>query len=175
MKEVPPLTPVHMPMPTFSHPTLSKLSNVLLNCCTGEGMAVVDLDTCMPGTPLYDFGDMVRSSVCLCAEDEQDLRQVVFRPQVTPFTTTATTTRQDELPHVSYITSYVSHVIQHVLCLTTLTHTLLCVPSLHYDYPPITHSTHPPTMPPRGYNRRPSGVCSAMARLLARLGPARRG
>ena len=38
---------------------------------------VIDLDTVMPGTPLFDFGDLVRSSVSLAAEDATALGQVV--------------------------------------------------------------------------------------------------
>lgn len=51
----------------------TKLNNVLLHEETGEGYCVIDLDTVMPGLSLYDFGDMVRSSTCLAAEDEQNL------------------------------------------------------------------------------------------------------
>ncbi len=59
----------------------TKLNNVLLDACTGEGICVIDLDTIMPGSALYDFGDMVRTGVCLAREDERDLdRIVVDRP-----------------------------------------------------------------------------------------------
>jgi len=36
-------------------------------------LCVIDLDTVMPGSPLFDFGDLVRSSVCRRPEDETDL------------------------------------------------------------------------------------------------------
>ena len=36
---------------------------------------VVDLDTCMPGYSLYDFGDLVRFTAATCDEDEQDLER----------------------------------------------------------------------------------------------------
>jgi len=57
----------------------AKISNVLLDRRTGEELCVVDLDTVMPGLALYDFGDMVRSMTCTCAEDEINLSKVEVR------------------------------------------------------------------------------------------------
>jgi hypothetical protein len=57
----------------------TKLSNVLLDDATGEGICVVDLDTVMPGLALYDFGDMVRTATSPTAEDERDLEKVGMR------------------------------------------------------------------------------------------------
>ncbi len=54
----------------------AKLSNVLLDATTDAGLCVVDLDTVMPGTALFDFGDMVRSMTCTAAEDEPDATKV---------------------------------------------------------------------------------------------------
>ncbi len=50
----------------------TKLNNVMLDVATGEAVCVIDLDTVMPGTVLYDFGDMVRSAAITTAEDEPD-------------------------------------------------------------------------------------------------------
>lgn len=50
----------------------AKFSNVLMDDATGEGLCVIDLDTVMPGTALYDFGDAVRAGAALAAEDEPD-------------------------------------------------------------------------------------------------------
>jgi Ser/Thr protein kinase RdoA (MazF antagonist) len=50
----------------------AKFSNVLMDDRTGEGLCVIDLDTVMPGTALYDFGDAVRAGAALAAEDEPD-------------------------------------------------------------------------------------------------------
>lgn len=55
----------------------TKLNNVMLEDETGEGICVIDLDTCMPGLSLYDFGDMVRTAARPTAEDERDLDKVV--------------------------------------------------------------------------------------------------
>jgi aminoglycoside phosphotransferase (APT) family kinase protein len=54
----------------------TKLNNVLLDETTGQGLCVIDLDTVMPGLPLYDFGDMVRTATATAAEDERDLSRV---------------------------------------------------------------------------------------------------
>lgn len=52
----------------------TKINNVLV---APDGAAVViDLDTTMPGSALYDFGDMVRTSSAAAAEDERDLSKV---------------------------------------------------------------------------------------------------
>jgi len=55
----------------------TKLNNVMLDDATGEGICVIDLDTVMPGSCLYDFGDMVRTAARPCPEDEMDLSKVV--------------------------------------------------------------------------------------------------
>ncbi|MEX0332820.1 MAG: phosphotransferase enzyme family protein [Puniceicoccaceae bacterium] len=54
----------------------TKPNNVLFDASCDEALCVVDLDTVMPGTVLYDFGDMVRSTACAVAEDTDDLAQV---------------------------------------------------------------------------------------------------
>ena len=54
----------------------TKLNNVLLDDRTQEGVCVIDLDTVMPGSVLYDFGDLVRTSTSPAAEDETDLSKV---------------------------------------------------------------------------------------------------
>lgn len=54
----------------------TKLNNVLLDAQTGKPMAVIDLDTVMPGSSLYDFGDSIRFGSNPAAEDEKDLSKV---------------------------------------------------------------------------------------------------
>lgn len=51
----------------------TKLNNVLFDRASGVARCIVDLDTCMPGWPLYDFGDLVRFTAATSEEDEQDL------------------------------------------------------------------------------------------------------
>ena len=60
----------------------AKLNNVMLDDITNEGICVVDLDTVMPGFSLYDFGDLIRTSISPAAEDEADLSQVSIRMDV---------------------------------------------------------------------------------------------
>ena len=57
----------------------TKFNNVMLDVDTGKAMCVVDLDTVMPGSPLYDFGDMVRTTTSPTLEDELDLAKVRMR------------------------------------------------------------------------------------------------
>jgi Ser/Thr protein kinase RdoA (MazF antagonist) len=54
----------------------TKINNVLFDNTTGKGLCVIDLDTTMPGSALYDFGDMVRTTTSFAAEDERDLVKV---------------------------------------------------------------------------------------------------
>ena len=54
-----------------------KMSNVLLDEGADQALCVVDLDTMMPGSALYDFGDMIRTMTTRAAEDETDLDRVV--------------------------------------------------------------------------------------------------
>lgn len=58
----------------------AKIANVLFDAGSGEVVAVVDLDTTMPGRAAHDFGDLVRSTVSDSAEDERDLARVRVRP-----------------------------------------------------------------------------------------------
>ncbi|MBC7774436.1 MAG: aminoglycoside phosphotransferase family protein, partial [Phycisphaerae bacterium] len=48
----------------------TKAGNVLFDLNTHKALAVIDLDTVMPGTLLSDFGDMVRTFAPDCTEDE---------------------------------------------------------------------------------------------------------
>ena len=54
----------------------TKLNNILFDKTTGETLAVIDLDTVMPGSALYDFGDSIRFGASTAAEDEKDLGKV---------------------------------------------------------------------------------------------------
>ncbi len=57
----------------------TKLNNVMIDNATGKGLAVIDLDTVMPGSLCYDFGDSIRFGCNPAAEDEPDLSKVNFR------------------------------------------------------------------------------------------------
>ena len=53
-----------------------KLNNLLLDDRSGEALCVVDLDTVMPGSAVFDFGELARTGACPAAEDERDLARV---------------------------------------------------------------------------------------------------
>lgn len=57
----------------------TKLNNILFDKYTNNPLAVIDLDTIMPGTILYDFGDSIRFGCNPCLEDEKDLSKVNFQ------------------------------------------------------------------------------------------------
>ena len=54
----------------------TKLNNVLLDAKTRKALCVIDLDTVMPGSSLYDFGDAIRFGAATAAEDETDLSKM---------------------------------------------------------------------------------------------------
>lgn len=58
----------------------AKIANVLLEADSGRALAVVDLDTVMPGTPLFDVGDLIRSLTGTTPEDHPDPKDVEVRP-----------------------------------------------------------------------------------------------
>ena len=60
----------------------TKLSNILLDEVTEEAVCIIDLDTVMPGSALYDFGDSIRTGAASAAEDEPDLETVHFLPEM---------------------------------------------------------------------------------------------
>lgn len=57
----------------------TKISNVLLDKITAEGICVIDLDTLMPGKYISDLGDMMRTYLCAFSENEQDLQKIEIR------------------------------------------------------------------------------------------------
>lgn len=54
----------------------TKLNNVLLNRQTRKAMCVLDLDTVMPGSSLYDYGDSIRFGAATAPEDEKELSKM---------------------------------------------------------------------------------------------------
>jgi Ser/Thr protein kinase RdoA (MazF antagonist) len=85
----------------------TKLNNVLLDDVTAEGVCVIDLDTTMPGSALYDFGDMVRTAVPKLAEDAtdlsaMDLKMDMFESLLKGYTETATFLNKAEKQHLAY-------------------------------------------------------------------------
>jgi Ser/Thr protein kinase RdoA (MazF antagonist) len=56
----------------------TKMNNILFNKDMTEGICVTDLDTVMPGTVLYDVGDLIRTVTTRAAEDETNLSKIKF-------------------------------------------------------------------------------------------------
>jgi len=56
----------------------TKINNVLLDSKTRKALCVLDLDTVMPGSSLYDYGDSIRFGAATAAEDEKDLNKVTM-------------------------------------------------------------------------------------------------
>ena len=56
----------------------TKINNVLIDKFTGKAICIIDLDTIMPGSLLYDFGDSIRSGCNTALEYEKDLSLVDF-------------------------------------------------------------------------------------------------
>lgn len=54
----------------------TKFNNIMIDDHTGEGICVLDLDTVMPGSSLYDYGDAIRFGASTAEEDETDLALV---------------------------------------------------------------------------------------------------
>lgn len=60
----------------------TKINNMLFDERDMSSMAIIDLDTCMKGYLMYDFGDMVRA---FCSPEEEDstaLDKVIARPEI---------------------------------------------------------------------------------------------
>ena len=54
----------------------TKINNILFDKDTRKALCVIDLDTIMPGSRLYDFGDALRIGASTAPEDEKDLKKV---------------------------------------------------------------------------------------------------
>ncbi len=54
------------------------LNNILFSKTTHLPVAIIDLDTVMPGSPLYDYGDSMRIGTNTARDDETDLNKVHF-------------------------------------------------------------------------------------------------
>jgi Ser/Thr protein kinase RdoA (MazF antagonist) len=56
----------------------TKMNNILIDDKSSKALCVIDLDTVMPGTSLFDVGDLIRTVPVIAEEDERDLSKVVF-------------------------------------------------------------------------------------------------
>ena len=56
----------------------TKIDNVLIDDDSSQALCIIDLDTVMPGTSLFDVGDLIRTVTTTAAEDEKDISKVEF-------------------------------------------------------------------------------------------------
>ena len=61
----------------------TKLNNILMDKKTNEGIAVIDLDTVMKGSVLFDIGDGIRSACSNSFEDELDPNKIFLNLELT--------------------------------------------------------------------------------------------
>ena len=61
----------------------TKLNNILMNKDTNEGISIIDLDTVMSGSILYDIGDGIRSACANSFEDETDKEKIYLNLDLT--------------------------------------------------------------------------------------------
>lgn len=60
----------------------AKIGNVLFDQADDRALAVIDLDTVMPGTLLSDMGDLIRSMASPTDEDERDISRIAVSQPV---------------------------------------------------------------------------------------------
>ena len=56
----------------------TKSNNVMLDSETGKALCVIDLDTVMSGSALYDYGDAILFGASTAAEDEEDTSRIAL-------------------------------------------------------------------------------------------------
>jgi thiamine kinase-like enzyme len=56
----------------------TKMNNILIDDADSKALCVIDLDTVMPGTSLFDVGDLIRTVTTTAAEDERDISKIEF-------------------------------------------------------------------------------------------------
>jgi len=56
----------------------TKMNNILIDDNDLSALCMIDLDTVMPGSSLYDLGDLIRTAANKAAEDEQDTTKAAF-------------------------------------------------------------------------------------------------
>lgn len=61
----------------------TKLNNILIDKHSGKSVAIIDLDTVMPGSFLFDVGDGIRSACSNAFEDELDEKKIFLNLDLT--------------------------------------------------------------------------------------------
>ncbi len=94
----------------------TKCNNVLFDI-NNKAIAVIDLDTVMPGSLLFDFGDAIRTGANTASEDEKNLQKVtldlnLFKSYTKGFLqSTSAILTQNEISHLVSSTHYMTFII----------------------------------------------------------------
>lgn len=94
----------------------TKFNNILFDE-EEKAVCIVDLDTVMPGTVLYDFGDAIRTGANTADEDEPDLEKVdvdldLFKAYTRGFLETAGTSLTPvEIGHLVHSAAFMTYLI----------------------------------------------------------------
>jgi hypothetical protein len=94
----------------------TKFNNILFDA-NNKAICIVDLDTVMPGTVLYDFGDAIRTGACTTEEDEPDLNRVdlgmdLFSAYSRGFLETAgPSLTRIEIDHLAFSAKFMTYLI----------------------------------------------------------------
>jgi len=94
----------------------TKFNNILFGQ-DNNAVCIVDLDTVMPGTVLYDFGDAIRTGANSAVEDEKDLKKVsidltLFHAYAKGYLETAGQfLTQDEISHLAFSAKFMTFII----------------------------------------------------------------
>jgi len=65
----------------------TKVTNILFDSRSNKGRLVIDLDIAMPGSTLFDYGDMIRSFTNTLKEDDPDLDSIHVKPDIFEYVT----------------------------------------------------------------------------------------
>jgi aminoglycoside phosphotransferase (APT) family kinase protein len=71
-----------LPLPTRIIHSDTKIDNILFDDLLKKAVCVIDLDIAMPGSLLYDYGDMVRSYTNRVREDDRDMSKIGINQEV---------------------------------------------------------------------------------------------
>ena len=115
----------------------TKINNVLLSQHTHQPVCVIDLDTVMPGSLLYDFGDAIRYGANYNEEDEADLSRVAFdRPLFQAYSQGFIGACQDQITSREVeLLPYAAWLLTTEQAMRFLTDYLLGDPYFKTDYP----------------------------------------
>jgi len=94
----------------------TKFNNILFDS-SDHATCIVDLDTVMPGSILFDFGDSIRTGANTADEDEKDLSKVdINLPIYEAYTrgflkSTLSTLTEDEINNLAFSARFMTFII----------------------------------------------------------------